>query len=218
MTAEPTLTIELVEGGGPLEVTLPADVVGFLVSRRIVDAISLGPQRWWLSPRTKVGSVHVAGVTVRVTPKLPIEQIVFLLGYATDPGWLSGPVEFAPHHEFVDAMADAFARQATNALQRGAIQGYRETEADLQVLRGRMREQEQLRRRFGMALPLLVRYDEYTVDIAENRIIRAATEALLALTGLRPATVAALRSLRTNLADVAVLPRGARCPGGNRPD
>lgn len=80
------------------------------------------------------------------------------------------------------------------------------------MLRGRLREQEQLRRRFGMARPLLVRYDDYTTDIAENQILRAATETLLRMGGLRPSTVAALRSLRVNLAEVAVLGPGAVLP------
>ena len=212
MPADPTASIELVEGGGPVERELAPQIVEFLVSHRIVDAIALAGGRWRLSPRTRVGSVSVDGVTVRVAPKLAVEQIVFLLGYAKDPGWISSPVSFAPHDEFVQAVADAFTRQAGEALRRGPLQGYRETEGDLAVLRGRLREQEQLRRRFGMALPLLVRYDDYTTDIAENQILRAATETLLRMGGLRPSTVAALRSLRVNLAEVAVLAPGAVLP------
>lgn len=212
MQAETAERIELVEGGAPVEATLDAELVELLVARRIIDAVPLASGRWFVSPRTKVGSVHVGGVTVAVAPKIPIEHIVFLLGYAKDPGWIVTPVEFAPHDEFVQAVADAFARQAGEALRRGAIQGYRETEDELAVLRGRLREQEQLRRRYGVALPLLVRYDEYTTDIAENRILRAATEHLLHLRGLRAGTVAALRSLRMNLAEVSVLAPGAPLP------
>ena len=204
--------IEFVEGGPAVEVTISADVVEFLVGQRIADAIAIGPSRWLITPRTKVGAVSVAGVTVRVAPKLPVDQIVFLLGYANDPGWLSSLVEFAPHDEFVQAVADAFVRHAASALRRGAIQGYQETEADSPVLRGRLREQEQLRRRYGLAIPLLVRYDEFTTDIAENQLLRAATERLLRTLDLRSTTVTGLRSLRMNLADVSVPVRGVPLP------
>ena len=68
------------------------------------------------------------------------------------------------------------------------------------------------RRRFGITIPLLVRYDDFSADIAENQLLRAATERLLRIAGLRAATVAALRSIRANLADVSVLTPGAPLP------
>ena len=205
-------TVDLIEGGPPIEVSVDSDVIDFLSRQRIADAVTIGPGRWLLTPKTRVGAVRRGDVTIRVAPKLPIDQIVFLLGYASNPGWLHSTVEFAPHDEFVQAVADAFVRQATEALGRGAIQGYRETDDELPLLRGRLREQEQLRRRFGIPLPLLVRYDEFTIDIAENQILRAGTDRLLTLHGLRSSTVSGLRSLRMNLADVQPLTPGAPLP------
>ena len=68
---------------------------------------------------------------------------------------------------------------AAGCVGSGLLQGYRTEEGSQLVMRGRLRESEQLRRRAGMAVPLELRYDEYDVDIAENRILRAAAERLL---------------------------------------
>lgn len=44
------------------------------------------------------------------------------------------------------------------------------------VLRGRLLQDAQLSRHHGLALPLEIRHDEFTVDTTENRILRAAME------------------------------------------
>ena len=41
-------------------------------------------------------------------------------------------------------------------------------------MRGRIRFDEQLRRRFGLPLPVEVRYDEFTDDVLPNRLVKAA--------------------------------------------
>lgn len=75
------------------------------------------------------------------------------------------------------------------------LQGYRTVEEALPLLRGRLREADQLRQR--LAVPLEVRYDDYTVDIPENRILLTAARRLLRVPGLPLATHAGLRQLLT---------------------
>ena len=41
-------------------------------------------------------------------------------------------------------------------------------------MRGRIRFDEQIRRRFGVPLPVEVRYDEFTDDVLANRLVKAA--------------------------------------------
>ena len=45
-------------------------------------------------------------------------------------------------------------------------------------MRGRIRFDEQIRRRFGIPLPVEVRYDEFTDDITANRLVKAAARRL----------------------------------------
>src|SRR5690606_412825 len=69
-----------------------------------------------------------------------------------------------------------------------------------------------IRRRFCASLPVEVTYDEFTTDIAENRILRAAVERLLRLPGLPREVRRRLLHQRMRLADVAVLVRGRPLP------
>lgn len=80
------------------------------------------------------------------------------------------------------------------------------------VMRGRLRESDQLRRRSGLALPLELRYDEYYVDIAENRVLRAATERLLRVPRLPSSISRRLRHLLSRLSDAGRVVPGLPLP------
>ena len=54
------------------------------------------------------------------------------------------------------------------------LHGYRTEEEAVQTVRGRIRFDDQVRRRFGVPLPVEVRYDEFTDDILANRLVKAA--------------------------------------------
>lgn len=61
-------------------------------------------------------------------------------------------------------------------MAQGLLQGYRVTEESSTVLRGRLREADQMRRRFGLAIPMEVRFDDYSADIAENQLLRGGAD------------------------------------------
>lgn len=198
------IDLHLAEGSEPVVVRLEDAAGDALSASRAVDAHRLGGGLWQVSPASKAGVASVGDIIVWVKPKVDIARILFLMGFARDPGWRTDDVDLEPVADLVPALARAFADQTEPALDQGLLQGYVEIEDSLPVLRGRLREQDQLRQRFGLAVPLLVRFDEYTVDIPENRILRAATEALLRLPGIDAATRVRLRGIRLLLADVGV--------------
>jgi 5-methylcytosine-specific restriction enzyme subunit McrC len=143
------------------------------------------------------------------------------MGYARHPGWRIDDVDLETVDDLLPALAEAFATQAEAAVEQGLLQGYVEVDDQLTVLRGRLRDQEQLRRRFGIAVPLLVRYDDHTVDITENRLLRSATDLLLRVPGVAPQIRVRLRGLLQVLGEVTPLARGARLPLsllGSQPD
>jgi 5-methylcytosine-specific restriction enzyme subunit McrC len=80
------------------------------------------------------------------------------------------------------------------------------------VLRGRLRESAQLTRRLAQPWPLEIRYDEFTADIAENRILASAVERLLRVPGVRPQSRRILRHLAGRFPGVALLRPGAPLP------
>ncbi|MFF9456430.1 McrC family protein [Streptomyces flaveolus] len=217
-----TPVVELVEHAPAVGVALPDDVGRALAALRIVDAAPdpYSPGCWSLRAGSKVGAVSVAvpghgdPLTVRITPKVPIARLFFLLGYSVHPtgAWRDGEVDVGEHREVLPALAHAVERQVDRALRQGLLQGYRVTEETSPVVRGRIREAEQIRRRFGATLPVEVMYDDFTTDIAENRILRAAVERLLRLPGVPREVRRRLLHQRARLADVTVLVRGRPLP------
>ncbi|MFE1873723.1 McrC family protein [Streptomyces sp. NPDC059496] len=199
-----------------------ADEVGrALAAVKILDEVAPDPYEpgtWRLRAGSKVGVVALAvpdagTVTVRITPKVPVPRLFFLLGYSTDPGgWQDGMVDLAERSDLLPALAHAVERQTDRALRQGLLQGYRTVEEASLVVRGRIREAEQIRRRFGMPLPVEVAYDEFTTDIAENQILRTAVDRLLRLPGVPRAIRTRLLHQRTRLADVTTLVRGEPVP------
>jgi 5-methylcytosine-specific restriction enzyme subunit McrC len=168
---------------------------------------------WTVTAGPHVGVLHVDGVDVRVRPRISITRLVFLLGYASDPrAWRDDPAGLDDQPDLWPAMAQVFARQADKALERGLLQGYRTEESAQLVLRGRLREADQLRLHAGLAVPLEVRFDEYDIDIAENRLLRAATERLLKVPRVPVIAVRRLRHLLGRLADVSRLVAGQPLP------
>lgn len=172
-----------------------------------------GSTSWDVAAGSKVGVVRVGDLQVTVRPKIPVHRLLFLVGYARRPMmWRDLPVDLDRDLDLPDALAQAFVYWAGRALEQGLLQGYRTVEDALPVLRGRVRVGEQISRRMGMALPLEVTYDDFTVDIAENQLLLAATCRLLAMPRVSAVSRHALRRLRLLLSDVSPLARGAVVP------
>lgn len=148
-------------------------------------------------------------LTIRITPKVPIRRLLFLLGYALDAkGWRDDDVSLDAESELLPALARLFERQADRALRQGLLQGYCTTEETSLVMRGRLREADQIRRHHGEFPVVEIVHDEYTTDIAENRLLRTATERLLRLPGVSRDLRGGLLRLRVRLADVTPIGRG----------
>ena len=130
---------------------------------------------YYLTPGSTVGAVEVGDLSVLIKPKIPIPQLLSLVCYAMSrfrphPGLF----DFPPEYALPDVLALALGSAATRAFSRGLLHGYRTEEEALHTVRGRIMFAEQIRRRYGIALPVEVRYDEFTDDIPANRLVKAA--------------------------------------------
>lgn len=163
--------------------------------------------RYDLTPGSQVGVVTVGPLTVTIVPKVPVDRLLFLLSSALDRiAWSDEPISLGTAADLVGAVAAVFVRSADRALARGLLRGYRTREETLPVLRGRLRVAEQVRRHYGRVPPVAVRYDDFTADVEENRLLKAACQQLrrlrlrdlvtarrLAATGMRLDGVTAVR-------------------------
>ena len=170
-----------------------------------------------LQARSTVGAVRVGtgddAVELHVRPKVGVSRLVWLLGHARNQsGWREDDVQVGTDTGIVAAMATMFMARCGRALAAGILHGYQEREETLPGLRGRLREADQMRARPGIPLPLEVRYDDYTIDIPENRVLRTAATQLLTVDGVAPAVRMALTRTARDLADAALLNPGSRLP------
>lgn len=118
--------------------------------------------RTTLTSNSSVGVLRTDTLEVRITPKVGIRRLLWLIGYADDPeGWRHDDlVSLADVDGLVPALAISFLNATSRALAHGILQGYHQREEALPVLRGRLREADQLRSRLAVAVPLEVRYDD----------------------------------------------------------
>ena len=122
-----------------------------------------------------IGAIEVDGLSVLIEPKIGIPQVLSLACYAIGKvRFQAEDFDFPEEESLPDALAIALVRQARLAFVRGLLHGYRAEEEALYTVRGRIRFEEQLRRRFGIPLPVEVQYDEFTDDVLPNRLVKAA--------------------------------------------
>ncbi|MFC5747975.1 McrC family protein [Actinomadura rugatobispora] len=212
------ITVRLRESGGWQGAELTAaQATALSASELVLVAPGPRPGLWRLRDNRRVGAAAVGParqrIQLRVEPKIAIDRLFFLLGYARKPqGWRQEEVDAGEHDELLPALAYAFARAADRALRQGVLLGYRETEEASHVVRGRIRVPDQMRRRYGFPVPIEVRYDDYTVDIAENRLLLGAAHRLLRMPGVSADIRRLLRHLLVRLDGVTRLVPGLPSP------
>ena len=146
-----------------------------------------------LRPGSIVGAVEADNLSLLIKPKIGIPQLLSLACYAMDKfNPQENPFDFVRDESLPDALALSLNAMARRAFARGLLHGYRTEEEALYTVRGRIRFDEQIRRRFNAPLPVEVRYDEFTDDILANRLVKAAA---YRLAGMRLRSAAARRGL-----------------------
>ena len=132
-----------------------------------------------LTPGSTVGALEIGNLSISIHPKLPIKRVLYMAAYALDV--LKSREErfdFEPDRTLAEVLVRALVKAARQGFACGLLRGYRTEEESLYTVRGRIRIDEQVRRRFGVSLPVEVRYDDFTEDIPANRLVRAATARL----------------------------------------
>lgn len=203
---------ELDSEGRELELT--AEQARLLRESKLVDVRALGGDRHWVMPNGRVGAVRFDDLQVDVTPnhKLDVTHLMFLLGYAKDPGFRPDAVVGEEDGDLWPAMAQSLAASVERALTLGLLQGYTSQQEALLTVRGRIAFDEQVRRRPGNAVPIEVRYDDFSPDIAENQILLAAIHLMLGVPRLNDEIRRRLLHLGARFAGVKRLVPGTPTP------
>lgn len=214
------LTLDLQESADWVECDLAPEHSDLLSLCDLVDIRPAGASRgtWALKARNSVGAATLEGaggvrIDLRVVPKVGIDRLLFMMGYAADAkGWRSDWIDLQEVVDIPEAAAESLVRLVDRALDAGLLQGYVRVEESALTIRGRIREVDQVRRRFGQMIPVEITYDEFTTDIAENQILRAAIRRLLRIRSLHPATRRRLLRCLHRFVDVSDLVGGTEPP------
>ena len=160
-----------------------------------------------VTPQSTVGAIEVEGLSVVIRPKIPVGQVLSLALYALGADAIQQSLRFSLDEDasLPDILALALATAAQRAFARGLLHGYRTEEDAVYGVRGRIRFEDQLRRRHGIPLPVEVRYDEFTEDIVENRLIKTAVGRLASMRISSPAARRGLGWIAGTLANVAIV-------------
>jgi 5-methylcytosine-specific restriction enzyme subunit McrC len=209
------IEVELDEIRPASEWSLAADQGRLLAASGVVSAVPspFRPGSWLVSPAGRIGAARVGDVVIRIRPKVPISRLLFLVGYSLHgSAWQSTTVDIDESADLVPAVAQALWRQVARAIHQGLLPGYVTVEDSSPVLRGRLRESAQLAMHHGLPLPLEIRHDEFTVDIAENQILRTACERMLLVPRVDEESSRMLRRLLRGFFDVRSIDRGDPLP------
>ena len=174
------------------------------------NSLSIEPAKrmengYYLTPGSTIGALEIGNLSVSIQPKLPIKRVLYMASYAAD---VLKPREqcfdFVEARTLAEVLVRALVDAARRAFARGLLHGYRTEEESLHTIRGRIRIDEQIRRRFGVSLPVEVRYDDFTDDVLPNRLVKAAA-ARLGRLRISPESHIALAGVDARLEDVALV-------------
>jgi 5-methylcytosine-specific restriction enzyme subunit McrC len=150
-----------------------------------------------------VGAVITPDLELLIRPKINLDNLFLLLGVGMPPAaWRRELFGFGDEPHLLPGFAAFFARAAEAATARGLLRAYREKHERLPALRGRIDFVAQLRQP-AIAYPISCRYDDYTADVPENRLLKAAIQRLLRLIGIPVDTRRLLLRELTAFEDVA---------------
>lgn len=149
-----------------------------------------------------IGSVAGPKLRVLIQPKFTIDRLFYLLGATEKLRGVPAGVELASRSDLTEGFARLFLDMLQRRFRRGLLQDYVRIEESLYGVRGRIRMDDQMSRRATMLLPVEVAYDDYTEDIPENRVIKAA---LRCLERYRPTSATVRARLATALGAMLVV-------------
>jgi len=188
-------TIQLQEWSEAQDVELSFDQVDAL-RRAAGNAIEIFPgQRrdtWNLKATSYVGAVRIGDLAIMIRPKIPLENLFYMLSAReADVDFGTSLVGFE-EAELLPALAAFYERLVAHTLRRGVLKAYKEHNETLVALRGRIDIPAMLHAG-GMPAPIACQFDELSIDIPENRMLRAAAVVLATFPDIAPAVRRNLR-------------------------
>ena len=171
-------TVHLQEWSEAEDVGLSFDQVDAL--RRVAgNALQIRPGSrsdfWNLKATSYAGAIRVGDLAVVIRPKIPLENLFYMLSAGqSDLDFGTSLIGFE-EDELLPALAGFYERLVADTLKRGVLKAYKEHNETLVALRGRI-DVPAILNSGGMPSPVPCRFDELSIDIPENQILRTYPE------------------------------------------
>lgn len=167
-----------------------------LSAGRLTVTVGTAPGTYTLTATQHVGVLVTPSLDVIVKPKINLENLFALLGVGLPQhAWQQESFAFSSSRDLLAAISQFFARAVHQATGAGVLRAYRSHEERLVAMRGRIHMAQQIRHP-ELKGSVACTFDEYTADVTENRVLKAACTFLLRVPGV-PSP--ARRSLKQSL-------------------
>ena len=181
-----------------------------LLRERYSDHVTVQPD--WepgvfvLTARQSVGVIALDDLRLRIAPKVPLTNLFYMLTYAYDlPLFRDEVAPLAVGDDLFEFLVEMFIRQVGGLARQGIHRGYREAEENAPTLRGRLLLGEHLRRNAIQPVWFAQRFDDFTADLLENRILKAALWQLNGAVYERPELRRRVRRTLSAFSDVTLV-------------
>jgi 5-methylcytosine-specific restriction enzyme subunit McrC len=145
------------------------------------------PGRYLLRAGSLVGNVVAGGLQVVIRPKIPLRNLLYLLGIGHDDiRWWERNFPYERELELLPALLAFFARSLQRSLAAGLLRTYRWHEERLLTVRGRIDFPAQLTNP-GEGHTIACSYEDFTADNLLNRYLRLAVRRALLVSDVTPA-------------------------------
>lgn len=142
--------------------------------------------RWRVSATSYVGTLVIDGVKLLIRPKIDPLNLFLLL----EPGlpalaWQREAFEYDASSDLLASMVAFFARTLETTLATGLVRSYRTVTESRIAMRGRLDLAAQTRTP-GIMSPVACTYDDFTENVLENQVLRAAVRRASRVPGIKP--------------------------------
>lgn len=173
-----------------------------LAGNRLTVAVGASPGTCRVTASQYVGTIVTPECSVLIRPKVSLENLFALLGVGLpSSAWQAEQFAFGGSHDLLRELSQFFARAMQHATHAGLLRAYRTEHEQLVGVRGRIDVAAQIRQPGSSRIACT--FDEYTVDVIENRVLKAACRRLLQVPGVQFEVRRVLRQALVAFEDVA---------------
>ena len=119
-----------------------------------------------------VGTIVLDGISILIRPKVPLENLFYMLTYAYDlPEFRKEETQLSESEDLFEFVVDIFLKQVGRLVRAGLYKSYIDRSENQNYLRGRLQMSQHLHQNSIHKARFFQGINEYTADVLENQIL-----------------------------------------------